>query len=149
MHGIIKKIRLYPEKHSAGVEISEAFLIENEGLKGDFHATGGERQISLLFTQPRNKTADQKEKGLCHSRFKENICIFGLTPDCISVGMRLEFKDAVLEISGETKYCHTECPLFESGTTCSLAGLNLFAKVIKSGIIRIDDEVHINTNNSI
>ena len=141
MRGVIERIRFYPEKGSVGVDMTEGLLIKNLGLEGDCHAKGGERQISLLFTENPGKMAESKEKGLCYSRFKENISILGLAPDAIRSGTRFEAGEAVLEITGETKHCHEECTLYESGKSCSLAGLNLFAKVLKSGVIRTGDRV--------
>ena len=143
MRGIVEKIKFYPEKGSVGLEMVEGFFIENLGLEGDFHAKGGERQISLLVSGERERLMKQEGKGLCLSRFKENISIYGLTTDLFRPGTRLEAGEAVLEITGETKHCHEECELFESGKTCSLAGLNLFAKVLKGGVIRTGDGVEI------
>ena len=141
MGGVIESIKTYPAKGEAGRELAEARLIENSGLEGDFHAKGGERQLSLLFAETRDEITGQKEKGLCFSRFKENICIRGITPDAVAPGARLEAGEALLEITGETKHCHEECALFQAGKTCALAGRSLFAKVLKSGVIRVGDRV--------
>ena len=141
MSGIIAKISVYSEKGSAGAELAEARLIENSGLEGDFHATGGERQLSLLLAGSRDELAEQREKGLCFSRFRENICIRGLATDVLRSGARLKAGEAVLEITGETKHCHEECVLYKAGKPCSLAGQSLFAKVLKSGIIRAGDRI--------
>ena len=143
MYGIIERIRVFPEKGSAGAEINEGRLVENMGLEGDFHAVGGERQLSLLFTESRERLADQKEKELCFSRFRENIGIRGMTPCEVRQGVRLEAGEAVLEITGETKYCHEECGLYAAGKICALAGMNLFAKVIKGGVIRNGDRIRL------
>ena len=134
--GTIERIRVYTGKGSAGVETAEARLIENMGLEGDFHATGGDRQISLLFAEIREEQKGQKEKGLCFSRFRENITIRGIAPDVVKTGARLEAGEAALEITGEAKRCHEECALFRAGNPCPLAGRSLFAKVIKGGVIR-------------
>ena len=144
MNAIIEKIRIFPEKGSAGTEAAEARLIENMGLEGDFHATGGDRQVSLLFAETRGQLTEQKEKGLCFSRFKENISIRGMAPDAVKTGARLGAGEAILEITGKTKRCHGECPLYDSGKPCPLAGRSLFAKVIKSGVIRTGEQI---TNN--
>lgn len=139
VNGIVKKIRLYPEKGSPGLELTEGHLVENLGLEGDFHAKGGERQVSLLFADiPVN---DQHEQGLCLSRFKENISVRFPEPVVTRTGARLETDEAILEITGETKQCHKECALYEAGKSCSLAGLSLFAKVLKGGLIRVGDKV--------
>ena len=141
MDGTIERITAYPEKGAAGTDLAEARLVENSGLEGDFHAKGGERQLSLLFAESRDQIAGQKEKGLCFSRFKENISIRFLDPASLKPGVRVDAGDAVLEITGETKHCHEECGLYSAGKTCPLAGKSLFAKVLKSGVIRIGGRV--------
>jgi len=143
MKGTIERVKVYAVKGDAGREIPEARLIENLGLEGDRHAKGGERQISLLLSECRDQMPAQNEQGLCFSRFRENISIRFLDPAAIKPGIHLEIgearRQAVLEITGETKRCHEECALYEAGRPCSLAGLNLFAKVLKSGVIRVGD----------
>ena len=143
MNGTIEKIRVYSTKGSTGVELAEARLIENSGLEGDFHATGGERQLSLLLVESRDELTEYKEKGLCFSRFKENIGIRGMAPDALRSGARLAAGEAVLEITGETKHCHEECVLYHAGKPCPLAGQSLFAKVLKGGIIQRGDRIDV------
>ena len=148
---VIETIRAYPEKGAAGRELSEAHFVANFGLEGDFHAVGGERQVSLFIAEIRDEIQSQKEsghedsgpeiRGLCFSRFRENITIRGLDMDALAPGTRLEIGEAVLEITGETKRCHEECPLYETGKLCALAGRSLFAKVVKSGIVCVGDRV--------
>ena len=145
MSAVIEKIKTYSAKGDPGTELNEAKLVENSGLEGDFHAKGGDRQISLLLAESREQIANPKDgapnipspesTGLCFSRFKENISIRGLAHDDIGSGIRLKLGEAVLEISGTAKRCHEECQLFRAGKRCPLAGLNLFAKVLKSGVI--------------
>ena len=159
MNGIVENIRAYSAKGEAGRELAEARFTENMGLEGDFHATGGDRQVSLLFAESRDRLTEQKGnglkiRGLCFSRFRENITVRGLTPAALVPGARLEAGEGVcaengvsikssvvLEITGETKRCHAECSLYEAGKPCPLAGRSLFARVLKSGIIRIGDRV--------
>ena len=141
MSGVIERIRSYSAKGETGKELTEARLIENLGLEGDFHAKGGERQISLLFTENREELAELKDKGLCFLRFRENITVKrGAAVEDgapIETGMRIEAGEALLEITGETKHCYEECVLFRAGKPCPLAGKSLFAKVLKSGVIRV------------
>jgi len=136
MIGVIERIRSFPEKGSKGLELAEGRLIENLGLEGDFHAKGGERQISILFTEP-----EQDEQSFCLSRFKENIKIRLPEPAVVQAGTRLKLGEAVLEITEETKHCYKECSLYAEGKLCSLAGLSLFAKVLQGGTIRVGDSV--------
>jgi len=140
MDGKVERIRAYPAKGEAGRELTEGKFIENLGLEGDFHASGGDRQISLFFPEDTAGT-NPAEKKLCYSRYNENITILGLDASIIQSGMFLSSGDVVLEITAETKHCHEECELFKAGEACSLAGLNLFARVIKGGGIRVGDEI--------
>ena len=143
MHGIVERIRAYPAKGKVGRDLQEGRFIKNLGLEGDFHADGGERQISLLFAEGREQVTDAKETGLCFSRFNENITIRGLSSSALKPGMQLSAGEVVLEITGETKHCHEECKLFEKGKHCSFAGLNLFVKVMKSGFIRVGERIEL------
>jgi cyclic pyranopterin phosphate synthase len=140
MNGIIETIKVYSAKGTPGENLSEVKLNENLGLEGDFHAQGGDRQVSLLCAETRDLLILQKEKGLCFSRFKENITIRGIDYGLLRSGVRLE-AGAVLEITGETKSCYEECSLYEAGKRCPLSGMSLFAKVIKGGIIHVGDKV--------
>jgi cyclic pyranopterin phosphate synthase len=142
MNGIIETIKVYSAKGMPGKELSEARLNENLGLEGDFHAKGGDRQVSLLCAETRGLLIQQKERGLCFSRFKENITIRGIDHGLLRSGARLE-AGAVLEITEETKSCHEECSIYEAGKRCHLSGMSLFVKVIKGGIIRVGDKVTI------
>ena len=145
MNGTVERIRIFSSKVDKGKDLGEGRLTENLGLEGDFHAIGGERQISLLVAGEREQLTKQDEKGLCFSRFKENITIKRQAPfsEHAAQGTRLKMGEAVLEITAETKHCHEECELFESGKHCLLAGQNLFAKVVKSGVIRTGDRIDI------
>ena len=141
MGGIIERIRAYPEKGAAGADLSQARFIKNLGLEGDFHAKGGERQISLLLIESREQVSNSKEKGLCFSRFSENITIRDLDTTVLTPGMRLSAGKALLEITGETKHCHEECILYEAGKHCQLAGQSLFARVVESGLVLVGDRI--------
>ena len=143
MEATIEKIRLYRAKGEKGTDLSEGRLVENLGLEGDCHADGGKRQISLLLTETLDQLMARKEEGLCISRFKENITLNGLTSDILKAGVRLEAGEAVLEITGEIKRCFEECTLYHNGKTCTLAGSNLFARVVKTGVIRTGDRIRL------
>jgi len=141
LDGTVAKIRAYPAKGEAGRELTEGKFIENLGLEGDFHASGGDRQVSLYFIYEDRADPNPAATKLCFSRYSENITIVGIDASVIKSGMFLSSADVVLEITGETKHCHEECELFKAGEKCSLADLNLFARVVKGGIIRIGDEI--------
>ena len=137
MNGTIESIKVFPAKGEAGKDLTEGRLIENLGLEGDYYAKGGDRQLSILLAETRDELLEQREKGLCFSRFKANISIRGLFLASLTPGVRLAAAGAILEITGETKNCHEECPLYQAGKICPLAGRSLFAKVLKGGVISV------------
>jgi cyclic pyranopterin phosphate synthase len=140
MEGTVERIMAYPAKGETGKELTEGRFIENRGLEGDYHAKGGDRQVSLYFAGANFDRTYQTEKALC-SRYGENVTILGIDPSEIKSGMILSSAGVILEISEETKRCYEECELFKSGETCSLAGLNLFARVVSGGLIRAGDKI--------
>ena len=144
MNGIIESIKAYLLKGEAGRDLTQGRLIENLGLEGDIHAKGGDRQLSILVAETMDGLFKQREKGLCFSRFKTNIIIRGLSSVSLSPGARLAVADAILEITGETKSCHEECSLYRAGNICPLAGMSLFARVYKGGVIRAGDMIEVN-----
>ena len=154
MKGIVEKISMYPEKGASGIELAEAQLIAGLGVEGDFYSKGGDRQVSILLAESRERMTAMEEEGLCFSRFRENLTIGYETQihhtkarrhegrnlvfmpgDCLNIG------ETVLEISSDRKRCFEECDLFKAGKFCPLAGMYLFAKVIKGGIIHRGDTV--------
>ena len=143
MDGCIERIRIYPDKASDGIELAEVRLVENLGLEGDFRAKGGERQVSLIPAECLVLIKSPAEKGLCFARFKENLCLGGLSPADLKPGVNLAIGGALLEISTESKHCHEDCSLHMKGQKCVLAGLHLFAKVVKGGVIRTGDRIEI------
>lgn len=133
----IKKLSVYPEKGAKPVSAEEITLVEGKGICGDFHADGGERQISLLTEEKKKWMEEQEIKGFCFRKFKENILLEAEgEEERINPGDLLEIGDAVLEVTECVKTCHPElCVLAQKGKTCLLAGGHSFAKVKKGGIV--------------
>ena len=137
---IIKLIR-YTAKGLPGEALQSVRLLEGLGMEGDFHAQGGERQLSLLCLEQRQWMDEQAEPGLCFKRYKENILLDGLPPAILVPGIRLKAGEALLEISDAGKHCFEECPLFSTGRHCVLANRKLFAKVARGGLVKTGDAV--------
>ena len=141
MNGKVADLTRYAAKGVSGEKIQTVQLLEGLGMEGDFHASGGERQISLLFLEQRLWLEAQSVPGLCFKRYKENILLDAISPSALVQGTRVKIGEALVEISGVDKHCFQECPLFKQGQPCILAGQNLFAKVIHSGLVRVGDDV--------
>ena len=155
---IIERIRIYPAKGEAGIELDEGQFIENLGLDGDWRAgdrghrthgsRSGSRSVSILFAESRELMENSEIKGLCFHRYKENLTLRCMAEyqqnetSMLKPGVRLEAGEAILEITSETKRCHEECVLHRAGERCPLAGRNFFARVLRGGFVRVGDFLH-------
>ena len=141
LRGTVAALTRYTVKGDPGEKPEGVLLLAGIGMEGDFHASGGERQISLLTLEERRWMDGHPEPGLCFGRYRENILIEGIPPAAFMPGVKLKTGEAVLEISETGKHCFEECPLFRRGQDCFLAGRNLFARVVCGGYVRIGDSV--------
>ena len=133
---VVKELYRYPVKKGAAVEETALVLTAGEGISGDCHADGGERQISLLSVEEKTWMEQQEIKGFCFHKYKENILLDGICLKECHPGDFLEIGTAVLEITGSGKSCHRElCKLAKTQKECRLAGGSLFASVKESGVI--------------
>ena len=129
--------------------MTKARLLDGLGMEGDYHATGAAtatgadktRQLSLLLAEDRRWLDAYNGQGLCTGRFRENILLDGISPQAVVPGARFTIGEAVIEISAGVKHCFKECPLFSRGRQCVLAGRNLYAQVVKSGIVNTGDYI--------
>lgn len=135
--GRVISLKRYPEKKMPPVVEEELHFMEEQGISGDFHADGKERQVSLLTLEEKEWMEAQEEKGFCLKKYKENLLIDGISLQKCKTGDLLVCGDVVLEIGASMKSCHAEfCGLAASGRECILAGSSKFAKVRKGGSIR-------------
>ena len=125
-----KKSRKYP--------VPEIKLIENVGIEGDFHAKGGDRQISLLKSESIQK---MREKGLKldDGAFGENIITEGIDLISLKIGKHLKIGDTEIEITKIGKECVTRCAIFYEAGDCIMPREGVFGKIIKSGTIKSED----------
>ncbi len=121
-------------------QVTSINLIENLGVEGDFHAKGGERQVSLLAEESIQK---MREKGLTliPGAFGENIVTEGIELISLSIGQKIKIGETELEISKIGKECPKRCEIFYKTGDCIMPREGVFAKVIKGGIIKAGDEI--------
>lgn len=141
---IVNALFRYPQRKAPAVREERLILEEDLGIKGDCHADGGKRQISLMTVQEKEWMEKQEIKGFCFRKYKENILLDGGYLRQCGPGNLLKFDEAVLELTDSMKHCHSElCELAAEGK-CILAGSSRFAQVKKSGIIQQGmDVIHI------
>ena len=110
------------------------------GLVGDAHAGGDSiREVSLLAIESINKMNNQ-DFTFNPGDFAENLTTSGIDLVSLPVGTRLQVgKDVVLEVTQIGKKCHTGCAIFKEVGKCVMPKEGVFARVLKSGIVRAED----------
>ncbi|MCL2128508.1 MAG: hypothetical protein FWH38_09655 [Treponema sp.] len=141
VQGKVITLTRYAAKGMLGEIVQSSIFLERLGMEGDFHACGGEQQISLLSLKDRQWMDLRTDAGLCFGRYKENLLFDGIDPEALTQGVRLKTGEAVLEISDVVKHCFNKCPLYSCDQNCFLAGRNLFAKVLSGGQVRTGDRI--------
>ncbi len=124
--------------------VGEGFLKENFGLAGDAHATSdSHRQVSLLAFE---STKKMEKKGFkpVPGIFAENITTKGIDLLTLKPGSRISIGGkAILEITQHGKKCHHDCEIFKLVGECVMPTEGIFARVMNSGKIKNEDQIHI------
>lgn len=117
----------------------EMELKEGFGIVGDKFAGKSDRQICMLDTDVASSVS--KLDGLCTKKFTGNFLTTGLDYIALEIGQKFSVGTAEIEIIQKGKKCYPECPLVASGNPCKLPKGSAFAKIIKSGTVRLNDEL--------
>ena len=127
-----------PKKGTAKKQVEEAILIEDFGVKDDAHAGKWHRQVSLLELK---KIDDFNKQGgnVKFGDFGENIVIDGIEVDKLNIGQKVKIGETILEITQIGKKCHSECEIFHRVGKCIMPIHGVFSRVIKGGVIRVND----------
>ncbi len=144
MAGRLSNIYISRKKGDDVELVSQASLDEKRGLIGDYKSESGDknRQISILLNNDREDIdKNYKDKGLCIKRFHENLLIEGLVLSELRADTRLKIGESKIEITSIGKKCFKECELVKSEELCPLKEGVLFAKVIESGTIKVEDTI--------
>ena len=139
-----KIVGLYCNKTKGQVgEPSQVLKMEaNQGVFGDRHKGKGDRQVSITSAEIKNWMDEQKEKGFCFNKFKENITLEGIPLEMLKIGDVLEIGEVQLELTECNKDCHFElCQLPPSKMPCKLIHSEIFAKVLTCGEVKLGDTV--------
>ncbi|MGA7836991.1 MAG: MOSC domain-containing protein, partial [Ignavibacteriaceae bacterium] len=140
--GKVLAISISKKKGIPKTNIDTANLIENHGIEGDVHAGNWHRQVSFLAIESINKMREAGIPKLRPGAFAENITTEFLILPEIEIGTKIKIGDeALLEITQIGKECHSKCAIFVKIGDCVMPREGIFAKVIKSGSIKSDDEI--------
>lgn len=139
--GKIIAISISKNKGVKKTNVKKAELVRGLGVRGDAHAEGGIRQVSLLARESIDK---MREKGLDVKAgdFAENITTQGLNLLKLPVGTRIKIGDtSQLVISQHGKTCHSRCAIYYSAGDCVMPKEGVFARVLKGGKIKVGDDI--------
>ncbi|MDD2371859.1 MAG: MOSC domain-containing protein [Firmicutes bacterium] len=124
-------------------EIDFAECIVDFGFKGDAHGGNWHRQISLLAKE---SVDEMRAKGITleNGDFAENIVTEGINLKVLPIGSKLLIgDDVVLEVTQIGKECHSGCVIMQKAGKCVMPTDGIFAKVIKHGIIKAEDNIEV------
>jgi molybdopterin adenylyltransferase len=121
--------------------VASARLVAGRGLDGDAHATGGDRQVSLLPAESADRVRGQLP-DLAVGAFGENLLTRGLDLAALRPGDRLAVGDAaVLEVTVLGKVCHHACAIRDATGDCIMPREGVFARVLRDGVVRPGDAI--------
>ena len=143
MLGRIKAISISEDRGTRKYNVPAAELKVGFGIIGDAHSGSWHRQVSLLAEE---SIAKMRAKGEAVSEgdFAENITTEGINLLSLSMGSKLKIGAAAeVEITQFGKKCHQGCEILKQVGDCIMPREGVFAKVTKSGEIKVGDDVEV------
>ena len=122
--------------------VDSLLLDERLGVVGD-HKSAKDGSVSLLSGE--TEAEIRNRGGLCTAKFAANIVTEELDYARLVVGTRLFIGVCSLEITRVGKPCYEACAIVQAGETCPLPKNCAFARVLRGGEIRNQDQITIET----
>ncbi|MDR1953333.1 MAG: MOSC domain-containing protein [Clostridiales Family XIII bacterium] len=140
IRGTVVAACMSDEKGTPKRDVGRVELIAEYGVKNDAHAGNWHRQVSLLSF---DKVEDFRARGaeVANGAFGENLLVRGIDFRALPLGTQLTCGDALLEITQIGKECHSGCSIFRQMGDCIMPREGVFARVLKSGEIKVGDEM--------
>lgn len=137
--GKVLAICISEKKGTQKHEINQANFIYDFGIENDAHAGKWHRQVSLLsFT--RIEEFIKKGANVDFGAFGENLVIESIEVEKLPIGQKIQVGQAILEVTQIGKECHDRCHIYYQVGDCIMPRNGIFTKVIKDGIVKINDE---------
>jgi len=123
-------------------KVDSLTLVADKGVDGDYHAKGGDRQVSFLANESIKK---MKAKGLKleDGAFGENIITEGIDLLSLKIGQHLRVGHAEVEITKIGKECVERCIIYHTVGDCIMPREGIFAKVLTGGKVEAGDTLEI------
>ena len=141
--GVVKAICISDVRGIEKRAIEEGHFLVDFGIEGDAHGGNWHRQVSLL-SYDKVKAFNEKGADVGDGAFGENLVVEGLDFRSLPVGTKLYAGTVELVMTQIGKECHSHCAIYKRMGECIMPREGVFAKVLKEGIIRPGDEMHVN-----
>lgn len=139
----IVSLNISEKKGVVKVPVDSAVIKIDHGIVGDAHAGNWHRQISMLAKESIDKMISKGFDHLKFGDFAENITTEGIEVFTLPVGTRLRVGECEVEVTQIGKKCHSGCEIKKVTGDCVMPREGIFVKVIKEGIINIDDSIEV------
>lgn len=139
----IASINISEKKGTIKVPVDKAEIKVDHGIVNDAHAGNWHRQISMLAEESIDKMRNKGFNHLKFGDFAENITTEGIEVFTLPIGTRLKIGDCEVEVTQIGKKCHGGCEIKKTTGDCVMPREGIFVKVIKEGIIKVDDNIEI------
>jgi len=137
--GRISAISVSERRGTPKSNVSQVSVKEDFGIVGDAHAGPGDRQISLLTAESIDRLRESGAE-IAPGDFAENLTVEGIEPSAFVEGCKLKIGGSVeLQVTQLGKQCHDRCEVFKRIGTCIMPKEGVFARVLKSGQIKVGD----------
>ena len=139
----VRAVCISEKKGTGKHPIPEGKFIENYGLQDDAHAGTWHRQVSLL-SYDKVKEFNERGANVKDGDFGENLLVNGIDFAALPVGTILQVgNEVILEMTQIGKECHSHCSIHKLVGDCIMPREGVFARVLKGGIVRPQDEISI------
>ncbi len=144
LKGKIVALNISKKKGIPKTNVECVKLVADWGIEGDVHAGNWHRQISFLALESIEK---MRAKGLNvrPGAFAENITTEFVDIPNLHIGDIVKVGNAEFEITQIGKECHSKCAIYYKAGDCVMPREGIFARVLKGGIIKVEDEIIIIT----
>lgn len=139
--GVVKAICISDVRGTEKRAIAQGHFLVNFGIEGDAHGGNWHRQVSLL-SYDKVKAFNEKGADVGDGAFGENLVVEGVDFRSLPVGTKLYAGSAALVMTQIGKECHSHCAIYHRMGECIMPKEGVFAEVIKEGIIRPGDVMH-------
>lgn len=134
--GTLVSINLSEKRGTIKTPAAEGVLLENVGLKGDAHADGSVRQLSLLAKESADLMRGKDLPEIPFGIFAENLTTEGIELHSLPVGTKLLVGPCLLEVTQIGKECKSECEIRKKVGRCVMPSRGIFCRVLRGGALR-------------